>query len=178
MELVVGPPLAAGRYTRSGFEPRITFQVADQEWQAVQLLLGFFDVQQDRGTPDVIAVQFGLPDALFGTDLQPQPLTKASEAIDVLKANPTLTVVSTSTPMIGGLDAYQVTVDTAGESEGQVMHVPPGALQMDPARRMWIAFIDAPGGGVLAVIVGGSVAKWDAAMKAAQPVLASVTIGQ
>jgi hypothetical protein len=55
--------------------------------------------------------------------------------------------------------------------------VPPGALGIDPGRRLWIAFFDTPDG-LLAIMVGGSVARWDDALAAAEPVLESVQIGE
>ena len=57
-----------------------------------------------------------------------------------------------------------------------VMHVPPGSLGISPGRRLWIAFFDTPEG-LVAVMIGGSVARWDKALLAAEPVLESVTIG-
>src|SRR5215208_1160880 len=57
-----GSPLAAGIYTHNGFEPRVVFAV-DDGWVAGTVSSGFVDIQQDRGTPDVIAVQFALVDA-------------------------------------------------------------------------------------------------------------------
>ena len=56
------------------------------------------------------------------------------------------------------------------------MQVPPGALGIDPRRRLWIAFFDAHDG-LLAIMVGGSVARWDEALAVAEPVLESVRIG-
>ena len=53
---------------------------------------------------------------------------------------------------------------------------PLGALGIDIGRRLWIAFFDTPDG-LLAVMVGGSVSKWDEALAAAEPVLESVRIG-
>ena len=51
MELeATGENLPAGIYTRTGFEPQVTFDL-DGSWQAVQLGSGFFDVQQQAGTP-------------------------------------------------------------------------------------------------------------------------------
>jgi hypothetical protein len=55
--------------------------------------------------------------------------------------------------------------------------VTPGVLQIAPGRRLWCAFFDTPQG-VLAIMVGGSVASWDEALAAAEPVLESVTIGE
>jgi hypothetical protein len=56
-----------------------------------------------------------------------------------------------------------------------VLEVPPGALGIDPGRRLWIAFFDTDAG-LLAIMVGGSVAEWQAALEAAEPVLESLEI--
>jgi hypothetical protein len=55
------------------------------------------------------------------------------------------------------------------------MSVPPGPLGIDPDRRLWVAFVDTSEG-LLAVMVGGSVARWDEALATAEPVLESITI--
>jgi hypothetical protein len=60
-------PLPPGRYTRAQFSPRITFEL-DGPWFSVNRVTGFFDVQQEVGSPDVIAVQFGKPDRVYGAD--------------------------------------------------------------------------------------------------------------
>ena len=169
-----GEPLPAGRYTRAGFEPAITFEL-DGSWQAVQLFGGFFDVQQQVGTADVIAVQFARPSAIFG-EAGTDAATTAEAAIASVQANSALAVVETSDSRIGGLDGLQVTVDNSGDAHATVMQVPPGPLGIDPGRRLWIAFFDTPDG-LLAIMVGGSVAQWDEALAAAEPVLESVQIG-
>jgi hypothetical protein len=56
------------------------------------------------------------------------------------------------------------------------MTVPPGPLTIAPDRRLWVSFLDTDEG-LLAVMVGGSVARWDEALAAAEPILESVTIG-
>jgi hypothetical protein len=180
MDLSASAALVGGRYTRAGFEPRITFEVADQEWAAVQLFPGFFDIQQDVGTPDVIAIQFTTTDAVYGADLAVVPVATAADAIAGLKANPTLKVVESTPATIGGQACEALTVDTAGDQEARIMHTPPGALSMDPARRMRLCILDVKNatGGLLAILLGGSVAQWPKAEAAAQPVLASVTIGE
>jgi hypothetical protein len=53
--------------------------------------------------------------------------------------------------------------------------VPPGDLGIDSGRNLWIAFFDTEDG-VLAIMVGGSTAKWDQSLAAAEPVLETVTI--
>jgi hypothetical protein len=153
--------LDAGRYTRAGFEPAITLEVAGGAWQTGQLLPGFFDIQQDPGSPDVIAVQFARPDGAYGANGAAVTVATAAAAVAAIEANPGLEILSTAT------------------SDGHVgiLRVPPGPLGIDPGRRLWIALFDTTDG-LLAILVGGSVAGWDAALLAAEPVLESVTIGQ
>ena len=169
-----GEPLPAGRYTRPGFVPAITIEL-DGSWQAVQLASGFFDVQQDPGSQDVIAVQFARPNGIFGESGLSDPAT-ADAAVEVLRSNTGLEVVESSDSRIGGMDGSQVTVENARQSHASVMQVPPGALGIDPGRRLWIAFFETPDG-LLAIMVGGSTARWDEALAAAEPVLESVRIG-
>ena len=170
--------LAPGRYTHRLFEPRITFEL-DGPWHSVNAAQGFFDVQQDVGSPDVIAVQFGLPDQVAASPDQAAALTSAEGAVATLKANRRLVTVESSAARIGGLTGFQVTVENPGDRVDftPVMRVTPGVLQIGPGRRLWCAFFDTPNG-VLAILVGGSVAKWDDALATAEPVLESVTIGQ
>ena len=176
MELTASSePLVPGRYTRAGFLPRVTFEVSGP-WYAVQLFDGFFDVQQDVDTPDVVAVQFATPDAVYGERGAEVPLTDPSTVVAAFEANATLTVVESSASRMDGLDGFQVTVENAGDGVAPVMRVPPGPLSILPGRRLWMAFFDTPDG-ILAVMVGGSVARWDETLLIAEPVLESVTIG-
>ena len=170
-----GAPLEPDLYTRSEFEPAITLEL-DGSWQAVQLFGGFFDVQQDPGSPDVIAVQFARPTGVFGADGASMP-ESAEDAVALVSENPNLTVVESSASRIGGLEGSQVTVENAGGAHAQILTVPPGPLGIDPGRRLWIAFFDTDNG-LLAIMVGGSTARWDEALAAAEPVLESVRIGQ
>ncbi len=169
--------LAAGRYTRTGFVPRVTFEV-DGSWRGVQLLGGFFDIQQEVGTPDVIAVQFARPDGIYQGPGKLMAPSTAEAAVDWLQANPALTVLGRSGSLLSGLAGAVVEVEnppTATEP-AQIVHVPPGPLVINPGRRLWIAFFDTPEG-LLAIMVGGSAEKWDDALLAAEPVLETVTIG-
>ena len=170
--------LDPGRYTRKGFEPRITFEV-DGPWHSVAAYHGFFDVEQDVGSPDVIAVQFATPDTIYTGATGSVAVTTAQAASDALKGNGRFVVVESSASKIGGLDGYQVTIENPAASAGDapVMDVSAGALSISPSRRLWCAFFDTPDG-MLAILVGGSVAKWDEALSAAEPVLESVTIGR
>jgi hypothetical protein len=173
-----GTDLEPGRYTKSGFVPKITFAVTGP-WRAVQVLPGFFDVQQDVNTPDVIAVQFARPDGIYTEPGKLVAPTTAQAAADAVQANPTLTILGSSAALIDGVSGIVVEIENPASADGdvQVLHVPPGPLYISPSRRLWIAFLDRPEG-LLAIMVGGSVAKWDAALRTAEPVLESVTIGR
>jgi hypothetical protein len=170
-----GQPLEAGRYTRSGFEPRIELDL-DGTWQAVQLFDGFFDVQQDVGTLDVIAVQFAKPSSVDGADGADEP-ADAAEAVELVRANPDLVVIESSDSRIGGLSGHQITVANEGTAHARILLVPPGPLGIDPGRRLWIAFFDTDAG-LLAIMVGGSTERWEETLVAAEPVLESVVIGR
>lgn len=174
-----GDPLMAGRYTRSGFLPAITFEVDGGVWYAEQLYAGFFDIQQDVGSPDVIALQFARPSEIYSEEGSSLAVDTAEGAAAALRGNPNLTVIGDSESLIGGHEGIVVEVEHAGRSEANVsvMLVPPGPLGIDPGRRLWVAFLDTDDG-VLAIMVGGSVARWDDALAAAEPVLESVTIGE
>ena len=170
--------LAPGRYTHRGFEPRITFEL-DGPWHSVNAVRDFFDVQQDVGSPDVIAVQFGRPDLAAAGPEQATPITTAEGAVSTLTSNGRLVTVESSSVEIGGLTGFQVTVENPGDEADltPVVRVSLGVLQIAPGRRLRCSFFDTPNG-VLAILVGGSVAKWDEALAAAQPVIESVTVGE
>jgi hypothetical protein len=166
--------LEPGFYKRPGFAPPIAFEVG-AGWSAEQLFDGFFDVQMNPGSPDVVAVQFARPESIFGMNGESTPAS-AEEAVRILGENPDLDVLETSESRMSGLVGSQVTVENSGTAHASVMQVPPGALGIDPGRRLWIAFFDTEDG-LLAIMVGGSVAEWDAALLAAEPVLESVVLG-
>lgn len=170
-----GGTLEPGTYTRSGFQPRIIFDIGEG-WHGVQNLRGFFDVQQDPDTPDVIAVQFGNAQAVFGADGARVPLEQAADAVPVVQQNPGLEVIEQGPFSMSGLEGFTVVVENADEGDVQVLEVPAGALAISPGRRLWVSFVDTLDG-VLAVMVGGSVARWDDTLAIAQPVLESVRIG-
>jgi hypothetical protein len=158
------PPAAFGGITGDGASP-----VAPHHCRAPRA------AGHRRLQPELIAVQFARPSVIFGeggTD----PVTTAEAAVERLSGNPALNVVETSDSRIGGLDGSQITVENSGVAHATVMHVPPGPLGIDPGRRLWIAFFDTSEG-LLAIMVGGSVAHWDEALAAAEPVLESVQIG-
>ena len=164
-----------GTYTNSGFEPRITFDIAEG-WQGVQNASGFFDVQQDPDTPDVIAVQFGNVDGVVGEDGSTVEIGSAAEAVPIIRENPGLTVLGESPSLMSGLEGFTVEVENAADGDAPVLRVPAGPLAISPERRLWVSFFDTPNG-VLAVLVGGSVARWDETLAIAEPVLESVRIG-
>ena len=176
-ELVRGSELQPARYTRAAFTPRITFEVGPG-WTAVQGSEGFFDIQQDVGSPDVIAVQFARPEGFYGAGGALVPARTADAAADAIQANSAVKVVETSASRMAGLEGIVVEVENPSGADGpaEIFEVPPGPLAIDPGRRLWIAVFDTPEG-LLAILVGGSVAKWEEALAAAEPVLETVTIG-
>ncbi len=168
--------LAPGRYSRHDFAPRVTFEIGDQ-WSARQVLDGYFTIQQgDETDPNVIAVQFARPTAVYGADGAAEP-TDAADAVAILETNPNLEVVETSSSQMGGLEGSQITIENTGAEGTEIMDLPPGTIAINPDRRLWIAFFDTDEG-LLAVMVGGPVEGWDEALAVAEPVLESVVIGQ
>jgi hypothetical protein len=174
-----GEALAPGRYTRAGFAPRITFEITDGEWYAEQLYTGFFDVQQEVGSPDVIAVQFAKPSEVYGEEGSSIRVETAEAAAAAVRGNSALTIIGESESLIDGQSGIVVEVEhrTEWQMNVAIMVVPPGPLSIAPERRLWIAFFDTDDG-LLAIMVGGSVARWDEALAAAEPILETVTIGR
>lgn len=188
LELIPGThePLAPGRYRRSGFDPPITFAIGPEDggrWLAVQGAAGFFDIQQGVLTPDVIAVQFARPTAFAGSGGASLPATDVAAAIAALRANEGLTVVETSPAAMAARSGAGATLDHAGTGEDfqPVLEVAAGPISIGPGRRLWLGLFDLEGagdGGIVACLVLGSVARWTEAVRAAAPILESVTFGQ
>lgn len=169
--------LPAGTWTWAAFSPRITFDLEAGTWVVGSLMTDFFDVQHDHGSPDVIAVQFATPDGIHGGGTSAET-GDAAAAVELLRANPDLVVLESSESRMDGHVGSQVTVENpvTGTGTASILELGAGTLGIDPGRRLWIAFFDTPDG-LLAVMVGGSVARWDEALSLAEPVLESVTIG-
>ena len=168
-------PLPPGDYVRSSFTPLVAFTLTEG-WRAVQLFDGFFDVQQQVGSPNVIAVQFARPSTVYGAGGQGVEPTSAAEAVQALRSNEAFEVFGDSEARVGGIDGRVIEIENAGDAHATVMVVPPGPLGIDPGRRLWVAFLDTPDG-LLAVMIGGSVEEWQEAIDAAEPVLESIHVG-
>jgi hypothetical protein len=169
-------PLAAGRYTRGAFVPRVTFEVGEG-WLAVEAGARFWHLEQNAGTPEAVAVavMFARPDGIYRDQGQLMAPTTAQAAADTLGANAAIEVVTSDTSQMSGLTGLLLELEAAG-SEAQALHVPPGALTLAPGERMWLALFDTPEG-LVAIIVQGAAADWDSLLATAEPVLESVTIG-
>ena len=167
-------PLHAGTYIRTGFRPSLVFTV-DEGWTVGTSTSGFFDVQRDQGTPDVVAVQFARVDGVVGEDGATAPPKDAAAALAAIRKNPGLTVVDESGSKLGGLDGSIVVVENRGNGHASIMKVAPGLLGIDAGRKLWIGLFDTSDG-VLAIMVGGSIAQWETALKSAEPVLESVFV--
>lgn len=167
-----GEQLAPGRYTRAEFTPRVTFEVGTG-WTAEQVAEGFFDVQQNVGSLDVIAVQFG---NVAGH-------SSAAAALAALQAQQHLHVTDPEIVEAGGRRAARVVVETTDPRDSQppifrpVLSVTAGPIGIASARRLQLTLLDTPHG-VLALLVGGSIAAWERTMQIAMPVVESVEFGE
>lgn len=171
-ELTASPaPLAPGRYTRTAFRPAVTLDL-DEGWTSVNRFDDFFDVEQDVGSPDVIAVQIARPRGFVGRS-GVQSVGGPREAREVLSENPGLTMAESSDLRIGGLDGQAFELENRSGQHVGVMALGPGTLGIDAGRKLWIACLATPDG-LVAVMVGGSVTKWDEALVAAKPILESI----
>lgn len=165
--------LDPGTYTKSDFQPQLTFTLGDG-WTAAQVTSGFFDIEQDPGSADVIAVQFARAAMTVGLD------TADTIAADIESA-PNIRVVERSAAIIDGRPTLRLVVETDDPADLNpivfrgVMTIPAGPLSIASGRRLQIDLLDVHMG-VLAVLVGGSIAEWDRTLELAQPVLDSVTI--
>lgn len=168
-----GDPLAPGMYRPPGFRPPLTFAIESDGWVVGTLNDGFFDIQQNPGAPDVIAVQFGLVLGVAGNGGSVEPIETAAAAVETIKANPRLVVIGESGSKLGGLSGFTVEVDNTGATNAPVLRVSAGVLGFDPGRSLWISFLDSPDG-VVAVIVGSTTPDRDRALRLAEPVLESV----
>ena len=163
--------LAPGRYTRQGFTPAVEFEVGDG-WVAEQRASGFFDVEQDVGSLDVIAVQFA----------QITEFATAAEAAASFATKEHVVAGPVEPVTVGGLAGARVQLETDDPPTSdppvfrEVITIAAGPLTIASARRLLVHLIDTPDG-VLGVLVGGSVAQWDRTLEVSQPVIDSITIG-
>jgi len=167
-----GETLIPGRYSRAAFEPRVTFEVEDG-WTAQQVAAGFFDIQQDPGSLDVIAVQFG---NVVG------PST-AAEAVAEVQSHDQLEVTRSDEVTVDGIEGRRITVETSDPATTQppifrqVLTLRAGPISIASARRLQLTLLDTSNG-VLAIMVGGSIREWDRTLELAMPVVESVTIAE
>ena len=171
-ELTASPaPLPPGTYTRAAFRPAVTLEL-NSGWTSVNQFDDFFDVEQNVGSPDVIAVQIARPRGFVGGS-GVQSVGTPREARQVLSENPGLTIGASSDSRIGGLEGQVFEVENQSGQHVGVMVLGPGTLGIDPGRKLRIAcFMTSEG--LVAVMVGGSVAKWNEALAAAEPILQSI----
>jgi len=163
--------LAPGSYSRSDFEPSVAFTIG-AGWQAVQATSGFFDIEQEPGSLDVIAIQFG----------NVQDGDSAAEAAAAIEARDHLLVGPRETVEVDCRDAIRLLIDTTDAPDSAppifrpVLMVPPGALSIGSGRRLQVTLVDVDGG-VLGILVGGSIAGWQRTLEVSGPVVDSVKLG-
>jgi hypothetical protein len=165
-----GTELAPGRYYKEDFAPTVGFAV-DHVWTTVQQLDGFFDIQDDPGSLDVVAVQFT---HATGFDT-------ADAAAAYIEARDNLVVSDRAPVIVDGIEGVQVVVGTADPADSDpvifrpVMNTSPGPVSIGSGRRLQVSLFTLPDG-VLAILVGGSIAQWDRALQLSAPVLESVVV--
>jgi hypothetical protein len=159
-------PLEPGRYRRDGFEPPFTIDVP-AAWFAVQDVPGFFDLEREVGTLDVTAVQFARPSDLA-----------SAAAVETIRARPGLVVDGSTQIEVGGVEGVRFVVDAADpDIDAQVfvpvLEIAVGPISIASGRRLEIRLVDTEAG-LLAVLLGGSVRRWDLARAEAAPILDSI----
>ena len=165
-----GTALEPGGYFGSVLSLTIVFTVGPG-WTHQQKAPEFFDIEQDVGSPDVIAVQFaGLHE-----------IANATEVAGQIEAREDLTVSEREDVELDcHLGAIRLTVtptDTSPDSPQfwPVVDVAAGTLSVASGRRLQIDIFTFHMGTAL-ILVGGSIAHWDETLAAAQPVLDSLRL--
>jgi hypothetical protein len=165
-----GTQLEPGRYFENFANVLIQFEVGPG-WTTVQQLGGFFDIQDEPGSLDVVAVQFATVPGEY------------DDVVEQVMNQPNTRIVESDASSIGGIDGTVVVVETTDPPDTsppvfrQVLNTAAGPISIASGRRLWISLLPV-GDGVIAVMVGGSIAEWDHALELAEPVLESVVITQ
>ena len=166
----------SGWYETTGFEPRLSFTVqGDVIWTTVQQFPGFFDIQDDPGSLDVVAVQFT---RATGFDTAEQAAADIEARDNLLVGERKQVTVRSSNDGLRGIRLVVETTDPAHSDPvifRPVLNTPPGPVSIGSGRRLEINLFDV-NGQVLAILVGGSIAEWDRAKQHSRPVLDSVVV--
>ncbi len=120
---------------------------------------------------------------MFGTSNAEVDVTSlhAAAIVEILRTNAALDVGVANTAPIAGLPARTVDIDTttARGSEppifSPVLRIAAGPISLASARRLRVALLELPDG-PLAILVGGSIARWDHTLAVALPVVASIRL--
>ena len=171
----IDEPLEPGRYTHEGFRPATSFEVGEG-WFGAHLYADFYDVQVDPNTPDVVAVQLARPSALHSAVIATEDATTAAAAAASLASNETLEATDPEAVTVDGRPGVRLTVTARLDAETPIMEVAEGTLSILADRRLEVTFVDLEDG-LLAVLLGGSVADWERATELGHPVIETLRIG-
>ena len=160
-------PLEPGRYSHDAFEPALSFEVGPG-WRAVQEVPGFFDIEREPGTPDVVALQLARP---IGAET-------AAGLVATIEAREGLRARASRPIQIDGIAGRSIVVDAADSDIAAnrfvpVLEVAAGPISIASGRRLRVDLVDTSDG-LLAVLIVGYERDWAAALGASEPVLASV----
>ena len=171
----IDEPLEPGRYTHEGFTPATSFAVGPG-WFGAHLYADFYDVQVDPNTPDVVAVQLARPSAMHTSVIATDAATTAAAAAASLASNETLEATPVEAVTVDGRPGVRLTVTARLDAETPIMEVAEGTLSILADRRLEVTFVDLDDG-LLAVLLGGSVADWERAIELGHPVIETLRIG-
>lgn len=163
-----GTELAPGHYVKVGFTPTVGFTVGEG-WTTQQQTDGFFDIQDEPFSLDVVAIQFA------------NVAGSLDAAVNQLMSQPNTRVVETDDSTIDGRVGVVAVIETSDPPDSQppifrpILTTAAGPLSIASGRRLWVSLLPVSTG-VLAILVGDSIDEWDRTLELAEPVLESVII--
>ena len=169
----------AGRYTFSGFVPRVTLDLDANVWRLGPKIEGFFALVRSADGQGAIIIRFVRPTTIFnGPDTTVEATTSAA-AVAALQGNSALVDKGSNEARLGGLSGG-IVIEIESSDPAAVpkfMERGPISFTVEPGTRVWLAFFDLPDG-LLNVQILGSSAEWERDLGLVEETMETVTIGQ
>lgn len=160
-----------GTYTWEEFSPAVSFEVGPG-WEVGHRNPEFFDLFVDGDFP---AVSFGRFVDVFTDDTTRVPARDAANVIASLSTRPDVTLSAPQSAQMGGLRGQAFTLSVATD-QTPLFGGRNGVFRMDPGFETRYTALDVPGDGVIFVGVAAREGELDAALDAAAPILATLTV--